>query len=52
MAIIYVTLIVRGKKTFMQVPDAGNLRTEVANTLIDMELPELVPVAYGGTLVV
>ena len=26
--------------------------TEVANTLIDMELPELVPVAYGGTLVV
>lgn len=50
MAIIYATLIVNGRKTFSQVPDVGTLRTQVAEILIEMGLPELVPVAYGGTL--
>jgi len=51
MAIIYATLIFKGRKTFMQVPDI--LKVQVAEILVeDMELPELVPVEYGGTMVV
>lgn len=51
MAIIYATLIFKGRKTFMQVPNT--LKAQVADILVnDMELPELVPVEYGGTMVV
>ena len=39
MAVIYATLIVKGKKTFAQVPDL--LKPQVKQILIDLELPEL-----------
>lgn len=39
MAVIYATLIVKGKKTFTQVPDV--LKDEVKQILIDLEVPEL-----------
>lgn len=39
MAVIYVTLIVKGKKTFAQVPAV--LKDQVRQILIDLELPEL-----------
>ena len=39
MAVIYATLIVKGKKTFAQVPDL--LKPQVKHILIDLELPEL-----------
>lgn len=39
MAVIYATLIVKGKKTFAQVPDL--LKPQVKQVLIDLELPEL-----------
>ncbi len=39
MAIIYATLIVKGKKTFAQVPDL--LKPQVKQILIDLDLPEL-----------
>lgn len=47
MAVIYASLILKGKKTFYSVPAA--LRTAVADILID-DTPELVPVEYGGTM--
>ena len=51
MAMVYVLLIIKGKKTFLQVPNT--LKAQVADILVnDMELPELVPVEYGGTMVV
>ncbi len=40
MAVIYATLIVKGKKTFDQVPD--KIKEQVKQLLIDLEVPELV----------
>ena len=48
MAVVYATLIIYGKKTFAQVPTA--LKQAVADHLLSLEMPELVPVSYGGTL--
>jgi len=39
MAIIYATLITRGKKTFSQVPD--KIKDKVKEVLIDLDLAEL-----------
>ena len=39
MAVIYATLIVKGKKTIAQVPDT--IREQVKQILIDLEVPEL-----------
>lgn len=39
MAVIYATLIVKGKKTIAQVPDT--IKEQVKQTLIDLEVPEL-----------
>lgn len=39
MAVIYATLIVKGKKTFAQVPD--RLKEQVKQILIDLDLAEL-----------
>lgn len=39
MAVIYATLIVKGKKTFNQVP--MKLKDQVKEILIDLEVPEL-----------
>lgn len=39
MAIVYATLIVKGKKTFAQVPD--KLKEQVREILIDLDCPEL-----------
>jgi hypothetical protein len=39
MAVVYATLIVKGKKTFSQVPD--KLKEAVREILIALELPEL-----------
>lgn len=40
MAIIYATLIVKGKKTFAQVPE--RIRNQVREVLIDLECEELI----------
>ena len=40
MAVIYVALIIKGKKTFEQVPD--RLKEQVRQLLIDLELEELI----------
>lgn len=40
MAIIYATLIVKGKKKFSDVP--ATLKDQVRQILIDLELPELI----------
>ena len=40
MAVIYVALIIKGKKTFAQVPD--RLKGQVRQLLIDLELEELI----------
>lgn len=39
MAVIYATLIIKGKKTFAEVPAV--LKDKVKEILIDFELPEL-----------
>jgi hypothetical protein len=39
MAVIYATLIIKGKKTFAEVPAV--LKDKVKEILIDLELPEL-----------
>lgn len=39
MAVIYATLIVKGKKTIAQVPDT--IKEQVKQILIDLEVPEL-----------
>ncbi len=39
MAVVYATLIIKGKKTFAQVPDT--LKEQVRQILIDLECPEL-----------
>lgn len=39
MAVIYATLIIKGKKTFADVPAV--LKDKVKEILIDLELPEL-----------
>ena len=39
MAIVYATLIIKGKKTFSQVPDS--LKEAVREILIALECPEL-----------
>ena len=39
MAVIYATLIIKGKKTFTQVPE--KIREQVREILIDRECPEL-----------
>lgn len=39
MAIIYATLIVKGKKTFAEVPD--KIKEQVKQVLIDLECEEL-----------
>ena len=49
MAMLYASKIIDGKKTFADVPT--KLKAQVAEILIDeCDLPELVPVEYGGTL--
>ena len=40
MAVVYATLIVKGKKTFEQVP--ASLKEQVKEILIDLELSDLV----------
>lgn len=40
MAIIYATLIVKGKKTFAQVP--AKIQSQVREVLIDLECEELI----------
>lgn len=42
------TLIINGNKTFAQVP--LTMKQKVADYLLSLEMPELVPVSYGGTL--
>lgn len=39
-AVVYATLIVKGKKTFAQVP--ASLKEAVREILIDLDLPELI----------
>ena len=39
MAVIYATLIIKGKKTFADVPDV--LKDQVREILTDLEVPEL-----------
>lgn len=39
MAVIYATLIVKGKKTYADVPEI--LKEQVKQILIDLEVPEL-----------
>lgn len=39
MAVIYATLIMKGKKTFADVP--AKIQEQVKEVLIDLELPEL-----------
>lgn len=39
MAIIYATLIIKGKKTFVDVPD--KIKDKVKEVLIDLDCPEL-----------
>ena len=39
MAVIYATLIVKGKKTIDQVPE--RLQAQVREILVDLEVPEL-----------
>lgn len=39
MAVIYATLIVKGKKTFAQVP--AKIQDQVKEILIDLDCPEL-----------
>lgn len=39
MAVIYATLIVKGKKAFAQVPE--KIKSQVKEVLIDLECPEL-----------
>lgn len=39
MAVVYATLIIKGKKTFAQVPN--KLKEQVREILIDLECPEL-----------
>ena len=40
MAVIYATLIIKGKKTFAQVPD--RIKDQVHQVLIDLECEELI----------
>jgi len=40
MAIIYATLIIKGKKTFAEVPDL--IKEQVRQVLIDLECEELI----------
>ena len=39
MAIIYATLIIKGKKTFADVPD--KIKDKVKEVLVDLDYPEL-----------
>ena len=39
MAVVYATLIIKGKKTFADVPDL--IKPQVKQVLIDLECPEL-----------
>lgn len=39
MAVIYATLIIKGRKTFDQVPNV--IKEQVKQVLIDLEVPEL-----------
>ena len=39
MAVIYATLIIKGKKTFADVPD--KIKDKVKEVLIDLDCPEL-----------
>lgn len=39
MAVIYATLIIKGKKTFAQVPE--RIKEQVKQVLIDLDLPDL-----------
>ena len=47
-AIVYATLIINGNKTFAQVP--LTMKQKVADYLLSLDMPELVPISYGGTL--
>ena len=40
MAVIYATLIVKGKKTYAQVPD--KIKPQVTQVLIDLECEDLI----------
>ena len=40
MAVIYATLIVKGRKTFRQVPD--KIKDQVRQVLVDLECGELI----------
>lgn len=47
MAMFFAQRVILGKTAFKEVPKA--LKQGVAEVLLDSGLPELVPVAYGGT---
>ena len=40
MAVVYATLIVKGRKTFRQVPD--KIKDQVRQVLVDLECEELI----------
>ena len=42
MAAVYANLIIKGKKTFEEVPNRGNIREQVKVILIERGYPELV----------
>lgn len=46
MAVIYATLIVKGKKTIADVP--VKIRAQVQEILIDLDLPELAEIPSDG----
>nr|DAQ73298.1 MAG TPA: hypothetical protein [Caudoviricetes sp.] len=39
MAVVYATLIIKGKKTFAEIPD--RIKDKVKEVLIDLDCPEL-----------
>lgn len=39
MAVVYATLIIKGKKTFTEVPE--KIKEQVKGVLIDLDCPEL-----------
>jgi hypothetical protein len=50
MALLFAQRVILGKNTFAQVP--ATLKEAVSDILVsECGMPELVPVAYGGTLV-
>lgn len=49
MAIIYATLIIKGKKTFADVPD--KIKDKVKEVLVDLDCPELAEYLTGNQII-